>query len=222
MRRNESLIELQMPGTKNKLYRVLYCYFLLNTIFISANAQPGEIVFTRSTTAHGLASSWINSMLQDDKGFFWFGTQNGLQRFDGKRFITYRYDPNDTTSLAGNRVTCLMQDNKKRLWMSAGESARGYPCIFDPLHRNFKRIPVDYPAKEVLYIYSLFEDSKGQIWMVTGADGLFVLDTLENIFRPYTTIWPEFFSDAFSITENKQTGRYWLRTDKGIVLYDPS
>jgi ligand-binding sensor domain-containing protein/two-component sensor histidine kinase len=210
-----------MPATKKYFHCILLCIVLLSTPFNLLIAQPGEIVFTRATTVHGLASSRINSTLQDDRGYFWFGTQNGLQRFDGKRFVTYKHDPNDTTSLDGNRVECLMQDNKKRLWMSAGEGAQGYPCIFDPLQRNFKKIPVDYPAKEVIYIYSLFQDSKGQIWMVTGADGLFVLDTLRNIFRPYTTIWPEFFSDAFSIAEDKQTGRYWLRTDKGVVLYDP-
>jgi ligand-binding sensor domain-containing protein/two-component sensor histidine kinase len=221
VRRNRSLTELLMPGTKNNLFLIFLC-FNLKTVFINAVfAQPGEIVFTRATTVHGLASSWINSTLQDDRGYYWFGTQNGLQRFDGKRFVTYKHDPNDTTSLPGNRVSCLMQDNKKRLWMSAGASASGYPCIFNPLHLNFKKIPVDYPAKEILYIYSLFQDSRGQIWMVTGADGLFVLDTLKNIFRPYTTIWPEFFSDAFSMFEDKQTGRYWLTTDKGVVLYDP-
>jgi ligand-binding sensor domain-containing protein/two-component sensor histidine kinase len=211
MRRSENQKQLQMPGIK-KLYLTILCLLQLAIVF----AQPGEIVFTRVTTVHGLASSWINSTLQDDRGYFWFGTQNGLQRFDGKRFVTYKHDPNDTTSLAGNQVYCLMQDNKKRLWMSAG----GHPSIFNPLKRNFKRIPVDYPTKEALYIYSLLQDSKKQIWMVTGADGLFVLDTLKNIFRPYTTIWPEFFSDAFSMFEDKQTGRYWLMTDKGVVLYD--
>ncbi len=205
-----------MPGIK-KLYLIIHCLLQLAFVF----AQRGEIVFTRSTTVHGLASSSLNSMLQDDKGFFWLGTLNGLQRFDGKRFITYRHNPNDTTSLAGNQVTSLMQDNKKRLWMSAGVTTGGYPCIFNPVKRNFKKIPVDYPAKGLLYIQSIFQDSKGQIWMVTGVDGLFVLDTFKNIFKKYTTVWPEFFSDVWNMHEDKQTGRYWLETDKGIVLYDP-
>ncbi len=210
MRRNKSQIGFPEPGTKNKLFLLLLCFVSLQPAF----AQPGEIVFNRLTKENGLSATLIHSIIKDRQGYYWLSSVNGLQRFDGNRMLSFHNNVNDSTSLPSNNVGCLMEDNRQRLWMNAG----GYPCVYNSVHRNFKKIPVEYPTKKTLSIKSFFQDSKGLIWMVAEKDGLFVLDTIKNIFTPYTSIWPKFFSEAYSMVEDE--GRFWLATDKGCVVYD--
>lgn len=198
----------------NFLLSILYLFFVL---LQSTMAQPEEIVFTRATKENGLSATLINSFIKDHKGYYWLSSVNGLQRFDGNRMINFRHDINDSSSLPDNNVGCLMEDRQKRLWINAG----GYPCIYNPLRRNFKRIPVELSAKKSINIFSFFQDSKGAIWLLGASDGLFVLDTAKNIFRPYTTVWPRFFSQVFYMAEDVVTGRYWLTTEHGYaVMYD--
>src|SRR5258705_9093132 len=120
----------------------------------AALSQPGEIVFNHMTRANGLASSRINSLLKDHQGYYWMSSSNGLQRFDGKRIITFQHDPRDPNSLPNNWVIQLKEDNKKRLWLNIA----GNPYVYDPIHRTFNKIPVEYPGKEVFNINSFVQD----------------------------------------------------------------
>jgi ligand-binding sensor domain-containing protein/two-component sensor histidine kinase len=206
-----------MPGTKKYLLLQLSCGILLSTVFSSSFAQPGEIVFTRATKENGLSATRIHSFIKDQQGYYWLSSVNGLQRFDGNRMVSFRHEANNSASLPDNDVGCMMEDNQKRLWVNAG----GYPCIYNPLSRDFKKVPVDYGGRKDLHISSFFQDSKGMIWMLTAGGGLFVLDRIKNTFKPYTTVWPQFFSGAYNMTEDTETGRYWITTGKGdVVIYD--
>jgi ligand-binding sensor domain-containing protein/two-component sensor histidine kinase len=179
-------------------------------------AQTGEIVFTRATRETGLAATRIHSLIKDHQGYYWMASVNGLQRFDGNRMVNFNHQPGDSTSLPDNNVMFLMEDKQRRLWISAG----GLPCIYDPLRRNFRKIPIETNEKKNI-AHSFFQDSRGNIWMLAGTLGLFVLD-YRNVFRPYTIAWPSLFSTVYSMVEESATGRYWLSTDKGTLLYDPA
>ncbi|MEL6615828.1 MAG: two-component regulator propeller domain-containing protein, partial [Bacteroidota bacterium] len=67
-----------------------------------AAAQP-TARFDRLGTDDGLSQSIVNTIAQDRQGYLWFGTEDGLNRYDGTRFATYRYVPDDSTALPGNR-----------------------------------------------------------------------------------------------------------------------
>lgn len=213
MRRHNSQISALAPGTNLYLFLIiLYLSFSLIT-----NAQAGEIVFTRLTKESGLSATHIHYIIKDKQGYYWLSSVNGLQRYDGYWMINFNHDTNDSNSLPDNNVGHLMEDRQKRLWVDAG----GYPCIYNPIKRSFKKIPVASPAKKKFSIGYFFQDSKGIIWMVAKKDGLFVLDTLNNIFRPYSTVWPHFFSEAYNIREDTVTGRYWLLIERGTyIMYD--
>src|SRR5205085_8335002 len=100
-------------------------------------SETGEIVFTRMTKDDGLASSRVNSILKDHQGYYWISSSNGLQRFDGKRMVTFQHDASDSSSLPDNLVRQLKEDHKKVLWLNIA----GKPYTYDPLRRKFKRIP---------------------------------------------------------------------------------
>lgn len=192
-------------------------FLILPLFYTAVFGQRGEIVFTRMTKENGLASSSINSILKDHQGYYWISSSNGLQRFDGKRMVNFQHDPDDPSSLPDNLVMQLTEDNKNRLWMNCHFN----PYIFDPFHKTFKKIPVDYPGKEQFNIASFFQDSKGFFWMTMSDLDMFILDTVANVFKPYTSVWPKCPGRIMNITDDPRTGYYWMATDKGIMIYDP-
>ena len=93
----------------------LFCGYLF---FLSGlPAQQLNYTFTHYSTNSGLLSNQINSIVQDEKGFIWTGTTDGLQRFDGIRYKSFRHIKNDSTSLPSNPVWQLKLDHKKNLWV---------------------------------------------------------------------------------------------------------
>ena len=85
----------------------------------SAWASGPSVRFDKLSIEHGLSQSMVFSIAQDEQGFMWFGTQDGLNRYDGYEFKTFRHDPDDPNSLSKNFVWALHNDSKGRLWVGS-------------------------------------------------------------------------------------------------------
>ena len=84
------------------------------------------IRFEHLTTADGLSQSAIYDILQDRKGFMWFSTQNGLNKYDGYTFTAYHNDPDDSTSIGGGGWTFdLLEDSQGVLWVGSNLTWEG-------------------------------------------------------------------------------------------------
>jgi len=81
-------------------------------------AQNINLEFQHVGTSEGLSQININCIIQDSRGFIWIATRNGLNRYDGYHFITYRYDPTDSTSLSNNMVTDIAEDKTGNIWVA--------------------------------------------------------------------------------------------------------
>src|SRR5215213_4369405 len=81
-------------------------------------AQSFDYGFKHLTTDNGLSHDNIHCITRDKQGFIWFGTMNGLNRFDGLQFHTFTNSPNDTTSLVNNYVTTAACDDNGYLWVA--------------------------------------------------------------------------------------------------------
>jgi signal transduction histidine kinase/ligand-binding sensor domain-containing protein/DNA-binding response OmpR family regulator len=107
-------IEQAIPMKRHANYYVaaicILCYCTL--------LQAQEIKFEHISVEQGLSSSIVTSVLQDYQGFMWFGTKDGLNKYDGYTFTTYRNMPGDSTSLHNNDVTALYEDPSGNLWIS--------------------------------------------------------------------------------------------------------
>ena len=75
-----------------------------------ALAKGQDQKFEHISVEHGLSHSTVNCILQDSKGFMWFGTDDGLNRYDGYSFTVYRHNPDDPQSLSHNQVWSLFED----------------------------------------------------------------------------------------------------------------
>ncbi len=180
--------------------------------------------FSSLTTADGLSQSNVNCILKDKAGFMWFGTRDGLNRYDGANFVIFRHDPANPHSLPDNQVKTLFEDEQSRLWI--GTLGNGL-CIYDPNTGSFLR-PEDlgFHMNVVIdhAILSMCEDRQGQLWIGTYR-GLLCVDRKNKTIRSYQPN-P---SDPASLTNGTieslycdNTGRLFVGTDRGLNALDPA
>jgi signal transduction histidine kinase/ligand-binding sensor domain-containing protein len=183
-----------------------------------ANAQTSELRFTKITDEKGEDPGATFAIDEDSTGFLWFGTVDGLFRYDGFQYKIYRNEKNNPNSLAGNtiRSLCVSRDNK--LWI--GTQGNGLDCLD---LRTEKMTHYSYTKKNKNGIsgndiWALTEDRKGNIWVGVFGDGIDMLDKATNSFRHYHVLPKGFYVDESitirSIYEDSQ-GIIWV----GLVRY---
>jgi methyl-accepting chemotaxis protein/ligand-binding sensor domain-containing protein len=151
---------------------------------LNAGAQDGRLHFARLTVENGLSQNFIRAILRDHKGFLWFGTENGLNRYDGYSIRVYQHDSKDSTSIANNRIACLFEDRDKRLWCGHVD---GGISRFDRDHESFVGYSHDPKNSRSLSgndVYAAFQDRKGDLWFGTSM-GLDRLDETGGRFLHY-------------------------------------
>ena len=113
---------------------------LLAFVVFNAVAQPAKIPFEKYGVAEGLPEEFVRGILQDDKGFIWFGTQNGLVKYDGYKFKVYRVssEKTDTNNLQiRNLGGGVLKARNGNIWIGGDEEKGGISC-FDPTTEKFK------------------------------------------------------------------------------------
>ncbi len=137
--------------------------------------MTNRLWFERIQTADGLSSSWVEAMAQDSLGYLWFGTQDGLVRYDGYDYTTYRHQREDSTSLNNNRTGPLFVSSDGTLWIGSASGVNKYRRATD----DFEHYVYDPSAPGNLapgQVNDITEDSDGKIWWGTQAGGLIRLD----------------------------------------------
>jgi signal transduction histidine kinase/ligand-binding sensor domain-containing protein/DNA-binding response OmpR family regulator len=97
--------------------RLLLCYLLV-LIAVTARGQVTNLRFEHLDITHGLSQSNVTCILQDSKGFMWFGTRDGLNRYDGYNFTVFKHDPASKNSLSNDFVKGLAEDKHGNLWIA--------------------------------------------------------------------------------------------------------
>ncbi|NIJ44534.1 signal transduction histidine kinase/ligand-binding sensor domain-containing protein/DNA-binding response OmpR family regulator [Wenyingzhuangia heitensis] len=181
--------------------------------------------FDRITTRNGLSQSDINTIHQDKKGFMWFGTHDGLNKFDGYDFTTYKPNINNKKSIGSNLIYKIISDKDDNLWI--GTTGKGVD-FFDKSTGEFHHIKHDKNDPNSLssdYVNSIFIDNKDNLWVGT-ANGLNVA-SLKNKQKPlkftsYNLVNGKinsslYMSSIYSIYQDKQN-QIWVGSSKGFFM----
>ena len=148
---------------------VLGFVLLLQPLQMRAALQ--NIEFSSLNNRGGLSNSQVNAILKDKTGYVWFGTQSGLNRFDGFRMKTFLYSATNQTSLANNYVDELQEDNEGKIWV---HTSVGY-CVYAPTTEQFDRKPeVWLKTINVEGVpQRLLVDSQKNMWIQVWGKGLY-------------------------------------------------
>ena len=167
------------------------------------NAQVNTPRFSHLTSEDGLSNNMVRCILQDNQGFMWFGTQDGLNKYDGYTFTVYRHLRSDGDSLSNSTVTALHQDRMGVFWIGTVvglDSFSGSGNVFNH-HQAIE--------EEVNVIY---EDSSGILWIGTASAGLFRYDREIDEFTQFIHD-PE---DPYSLSDDEVLSIY---EDRSGILW---
>lgn len=140
--------------------------------FQACNGYAQDLKFRHLTIDHGLSQNAVYSILQDSRGFMWFGTKDGLNRYDGRNFAVYQHNPFASTSISDAYVTKLLEDSRGDIWTG---SLSGDVNILNRETDLFCEIPLENESGEKITtneITDIAEAPDGAVWIATKGDGL--------------------------------------------------
>ena len=195
--------------------------FLITLIFIiSINQSKAQIKckIENYSTEDGLSHDAISYMLKDKEGFMWFATWDGINRFDGKNFITYKATAGNNSNLGNNRIALIKEDASGYLWLRAydnqiyrfNKSTESFLSVANILGNN--KIEFD----------KIITADNGNVWLTTIDEGIFIVEK-----KPHGQIKISHFKqnskNGFSIVSNNlnfsikdSDNSLWVGSDKGL------
>ncbi|MEO1448022.1 MAG: two-component regulator propeller domain-containing protein, partial [Bacteroidota bacterium] len=172
--------------------------------------QQADVQFRTLSETDGLSQGVVTSLLQDQRGFMWLGTQNGLNRYDGYSFITYSFDENDSLSLPGNYIRALYEDRNGMIWIG---TERGGLCRYNRALDHFERTPITESVR------SLVEDRDGTLWIGT-RKGLYEwqVDSNPRLVDPEDGLWSA--KPGIEALWVDAQDQIWIGTEEGLFVMD--
>jgi signal transduction histidine kinase/ligand-binding sensor domain-containing protein/DNA-binding response OmpR family regulator len=181
--------------------------FLLSVVSVARE-------FKHYTSIEGLLGTDVTAICENEN-FLWIGTNEGLNRFDGKKFKVYKKENNSTNCLSENNIETLLFDSNGLLWI--GLKAGGVD-IYDPKKDQFipiSRLTKTYPHR----VISIYEDSRKNIWLGSWEEGVYKLEPIQGKSLEYT-VTKHFDNYIASSFIEKPEGTLWAGTYNGYFLYD--
>ncbi len=217
-------------------------FFLIVQVF----AQQRLLHFDHISVEEGLSQNEVNCIYQDRKGFLWFGTEDGLNKYDGYHFTKYKHIPGDTTCLSDNRIQAIVEDSDGIIWIGTADGLNR----FDRQTDHFIQYRHETQSLHHNDVRAITEDRNAMLWIGTKGRGITRLplaairgDTLsqpanttsdennQTEMQQQTTV-AHFFNDpnnpnslsndnVEAILEDSR-GFLWIATDNGLNRFDPT
>ncbi|MDY0081876.1 MAG: two-component regulator propeller domain-containing protein [Ignavibacteriaceae bacterium] len=197
-----------------------YVWILLLLLFGNKNFAQ-SISFGQISAQKELSNRFVNCLIQDRTGFIWFGTDDGLNRFDGYEIKVHRNNPEDAFSISENIIWALCEDHSGNLWIG---TKSGGLNKYDYRTNKFQHWNLESVKSDKISITYIFEDSEHRIWIGTYRNGIYRFDPEQNKFEHWqnTSDNPNLISDNFitSIIEDQDLN-IWIATYTGLDKFIP-
>jgi signal transduction histidine kinase/ligand-binding sensor domain-containing protein len=216
---------------KHKDHRLkLSLTIILFGVFFTSNiiAQEKKIAFEKYGVAEGLPEEYVSSIVQDDQGFMWFSTQNGLVKFDGYDMKVYKAgkDYNDNPDLQARNLNSILKTSDGKLWFGSVLGDGSYTS-FNPVTEKFRTYKVASQNNTFNVSEVMFEDKASNIWIVNSTnkvDSMEVtkLNTKTNVATSYPhQMRPRKINAIFSNAQMlcfEANNSIWLNDDAGNLM----
>ena len=215
---------------QSKIIIIIYSFFCFSTLQFNSFAQSYETVpltFKMLNVSNGLSQGSVICSFQDSQGFLWFGTQYGLNRYDGYNFKVYLNNPSDSSSITSNYIISIAEDHAGDLWIATSAGLNRY----DHKRKLFQQFVNDSTSNSSIssnVISSVIVDNNGNLWIGTESNGLdyLSLDEKNSIglkfvhFRHRYDNINSLSSDIIRSLFKDSKGRIWIGTDRGLELLE--
>jgi len=200
--------------TKNWIAAILLL-FVFHQISIARQS-----LFSHYSVNNGLSQSVIKCIFQDSKGYIWFGTQQGLNKFNGYSFDNYLNNPADSNSISDNWIYSITEDHEGDIWIGTRNGLNKYKQKTGHF-KQYHFTTSDSNSVSDNYIYGLSKDTQGNI-LANSASAL-------NIIDPKTSVITKFVNPHVSSSEISDEGRpilqthdgkIWMATAQGLWFFD--
>ncbi len=208
-----------------------YFIILLSGFFsgmYTLSAQSPKLRFTHISNEEGISNSTIESIFQDSLGFIWFGTRDGLNRYDGNEIVVYRNDPSDSNSLSDNFIRCIYEDRRHQLWVGTTNGLNRLNREKNNFTR-FKHRDGDPASLSLNLVTSLAEDRNNHLWVGTFGGGINLFDEKTEAFKHYGAAAGQGggSNQSKNIADNRvnalfadQGGNLWVATYSCLNLFN--
>jgi len=192
-----------------------------NNTFPPIKNSGAALRFVHYGLEQGLSQSSVRAIFQDNLGFLWIGTQDGLNRFDGYSFKVFGPNPNDLYALNGNEISAIIQSADGALWIGTNSGLNRYDLVTG----NFRHWVHDNNDPESLInniVQAIHQDSQDKLWIGT-REGLDQFDPATGKFTHLTL--PEKQTGSgnvywINVLHEDRHGILWLGTNDGLIRYD--
>jgi ligand-binding sensor domain-containing protein len=192
---------------------------------LPADATAPQLVFEQISVQQGLSQSIVTNIMQDRRGFLWFGTEDGLNLYNGYGFTVLRTDPADPHSLSYNQVTALYEDRSGTIWAGTFNGGLNRYILETNSFIRYKNSSTDVNTLSHNLVYSIAQDRSGCLWIGTESG----LNRVCNVQQVESAAhFDRFFhvgSDTASISDDHvralavdSSGNIWIGTDQGLNL----
>ena len=207
-----------MQNAVTKIIILFFTAFMSTSFPIHPSTGGNTLEFNHLSTEDGLSQSAVHCILQDSTGFMWFGTEGGLNKYDGYRFTQYDPIPGDPHSLSGNLVNAITEDSRGTLWVGTNYGLDS----FDRDTGKFTRF-LHEPGKSTglsdNWVTSIYEDSSGTLWIGT-MEGLNKYDREKGTFTRFVHQPGNPISldhNFITAIQGDRSGILWIGTEDGGV-----
>jgi signal transduction histidine kinase/ligand-binding sensor domain-containing protein/CheY-like chemotaxis protein/AraC-like DNA-binding protein len=199
---------------------IIFCTLIQFLLTATALSQP-KCKIEHYSTEDGLSHDGVMCILKDHEGFMWFGTWDGINRFDGHNFITYKSYPGDTSNLKNNRIDDIVEDKGGYLWMKAYDNQ---VYRFDKKAESFFAISriIKEPKIKKFVFDKIIVSNSGPVWLITKGEGVFLIPNPDVPFPHYLRFAQEMAqtqrlpSNTINFFHEDDDHNVWIGTPKGL------
>lgn len=197
----------------------LFLIFLLGGLAFAISGQELKYRSDLVTRENGLSNSVVTCITKDKYGFIWFGTWNGLNRYDGYELKIFHHNPKDTNSLSNGNINTIFEDREGDLWIGTDYGLNSYNQITG----NFKRYTFqasDFTIQNINEIIGIVQDIEGNLWIGSRGVGITSLNKKTGVSHHYRNGFSDQSNNVNALLADNLDDRYlWIGTSDGLFRF---